>query len=309
MSDTPKITAPGWHDGIASDDYQSADICDGPSISASGLKRIALDCPAIYWAESPMNPKREPKETKALDFGKAAHCLMLGEPTFAAEFIVSPYDDYRGKEARAWRDDQTKTVVSRDDLATIEAMVAEQKATPYVAWAFQHGVPERSYFAKDKETGVWLKARPDWLPSDLRSRMVVEYKTAASVRPDKFGFQAFDLGYDIQAALMLDVIEMVHGYRPLGIAHVVQMKAAPYLCAVQYFTPDQLLRGRRLYRGALRTFAACLAAHKRGEPERVAWPGYQVEPQPIITPFKIAKEIAEQAEESFYEPVASNVAA
>jgi hypothetical protein len=303
-----KISAPGWHDGISSDDYHSGTICDGPSISASGLKKIALDCPAIYWAESALNPKRELKETKALDFGKAAHCLMLGEPTFAAEFIISPYDDFRGKEARAWRDEQTKTIVSATDLDIIKAMAAELKATPYAARAFTNGTPERSYFTKDKETGIWLKARPDWLPSDPSKRFVVEYKTAASVKPDKFGYQAFDLGYDLQAALMLDVIEAVHGYRPLGIAHVVQMKAAPYLCSVQYFTPDQLLRGRRMYRAALRTFADCWAAHTRGDPERLAWPGYQVEPQPIVTPYRIAKEIAEEAERSYNEPSRNHAA-
>lgn len=302
------ITEPGWHDGIPSDAYHSSDICDGPSVSASGLKVLALECPAMFWAQSALNPKREPKETKALDFGKAAHALTLGEPTFAAEFVVSPYDDFRGKEARAWRDNQTKTIVTADDLDVINRMVAELKATPHVRNAFTHGVPERSYFAKDKETGIWLKARPDWLPSDLTRRYIVEYKTAVSVRPDKFGYQAFDFGYDIQAALMLDVIESVHGYRPLGIAHVVQMKTPPYLADLQFFTPDQLLRGRRLYRAALRIFADCWAAHRAGAPERVAWPGYRTEPQPITTPFKIAKEIAEESERTYYEPATRTAA-
>lgn len=296
-----KITTPGWHDGISSDDYHSAGICDGPSISASGLKRIALDCPALYWLDSAHNPKRAPKESKALDFGKAAHALTLGEPNFDAEFVVSPFENFKSGKAQEWRDEQTRTVVTKDALAVIHAMVAELKATPHVARAFAHGTPERSYFTKDKETGVWLKARPDWLPSDPSKRFVVEYKTAVSVKPDKFGYQAFDLGYDIQAALMLDVIEAVHGYRPLGIAHVVQMKTPPYLADLQFFTPDQILRGRRLYRGALRTFADCWARHKAGDPERVAWPGYSTEPQPIFTPFQVAKQIAEDAERSFYE--------
>ena len=296
---TDIITEPCWRDGIASDDYHSGAVCDGPSISASGLKAIALDCPAMFWMQSALNPNREPKETKALDFGKAAHALTLGEPTFDAEFVVSPFDAFTTKEARIWRDEQTRVIVRESDLTTIRAMVAELKATPHVGRAFTNGIPERSFFVKDKATGVWLKARPDWFPSDPTQRFIVEYKTAASVRPDKFGYQAFDLGYHIQAALMLDVVEGVTGAKPLGIAHVVQMKAAPYLADLQFFTADQIEHGRKAYRRALDTFAACWERHTAGKPERVAWPGYRTTPEPILTPYSVAKKIADEAEEDF----------
>lgn len=294
-----KITAPGWHDGISSDDYHSGEICDGPSISASGLKIIALDCPAIFWAQSALNPKREPKETKALDFGKAAHALTLGEPSFDAEFVVSPYANFRKDEAKAWRDEQTRTIVTDEDLRTIRLMVAELKATPHVGRAFTNGTPERSFFWKDKETGVWLKTRPDWFPDKPGERYIVEYKSAASIKPEKFGYQAFDLGYPIQSALMLDVVEAVTGERPLGIAHAIQMKVPPYLADLQFFTADQIQWGRTHYRAALRTFADCWQRHAAGKPERVAWPGYRTQPEPIFTPFRVAKEIAEEAERNF----------
>ena len=232
----------------------------------------------------------------------AAHALTLGEPQFNSEFVVSPYDDFRTKEARAWRDAETRTVITARDLETIQAMVAELRQTPQTKGAFMDGVAERSFFTKDAETGVWLKARPDWFPNDPGARFIQEFKTAVSVRPDKFGYQAFDLGYEIQAALMLDVVAAVLGVKPLGIAHIVQMKTPPYLADFQYFTADHIERGRRKYRAALRTFADCMARHIAGKPERVAWPGYRTAPEPIFTPYTVAKEIAEQAEESFYEP-------
>lgn len=296
------ITLNCWRDDVPSGDYHSGTICDGVSISASGLKRIALDCPAIYWLDSPYNKAREAVETKALDFGRAAHCLMLGEPTFDAEFVVSPYDSFRKDEAKAWREAQTRTVVTAEDMRVIARMVAELKATPHVAHAFREGSPERSFFLKDAETGVWLKTRPDWFPPDPSSRYIIEYKTAVSVKPRKFGYQAFDLGYNIQAALMVDVVGAVLGSKPLGIAHVVQMKAPPYLADLQFFTADQLQHGRSLYRHALRRFATCMEAHAAGRPERVAWPGYATEPGPIWTPPHVAKEIALEAERTFYEP-------
>lgn len=296
------ITAPGWHDGIPSADYHSADICDGPSLSASGLKAIALECPALFWAHSALNPKREELRTKALDFGRAAHALQLGEPQFAAEFVISPYDDFRTKEARGWRDVETRVIVTADQFKQIEAMAAAIRATPMVAGAFKEGVAERSFFHRDPETGIWLKVRPDWTPNTIKTRFLQEYKTAADIRPRKLGFQVFDLGYDIQAALQVDVVAAVLNETPLGIAHVLQEKDAPYLATLHYFSPEQLSFGRTRYRGALRTFAECWERHAAGKPERVAWPGYTVAPTPFETPFHIRKEIAEQAGESYNEP-------
>lgn len=288
-----KVTEPGWHDGISSADYHSAGICDGPSISASGLKKIALDCPAIYWTDSPFNPNREEQRSEALDFGKAAHALMLGEPQFDAEFVVSPYDDFRKKDAQQWREEQTRVVVTADQLETIRRMVRELRASPQTANAFRHGTPERSFFTRDAETGIWLKARPDWFPDKPAQQFIQEYKTAISVRPDRFGMAAFDFGYDIQAALMVDVVSAVLGERVLGIAHIVQMKTPPYLADFQYFSEAHLERGRRLYRAALRIFAECWERHLSGKPERIAWPGYRDAPAPILTPYRVARELEE----------------
>ena len=303
---TPLITAPCWRDDIPNHAYHSGGLCDGVEISSTGLKQIALDCPAIYWAQSSYNPKREVTSSAALDFGSAAHALILGEPTFDAEFVISPYDDFRSKEAREWRNGQERTIVTAADFATIQKMAAEQRSTPHCARAFDAGVPERSFFWREPETGVWLRARPDWFPLDPASRYIVEFKTAQSVRPDKFAQSAFDYGYHIQAALMLDVVAGVLGEKPLGIAHVVQMKTAPYLADLTYFTADQIEHGRRAYKRALRTFAACWERHKSGAPERVAWPGYSAEPTPIETPFRVAKQLEQETEVSLYEPVRSN---
>lgn len=303
-----KVTKPGAYDGIPSADYHRGDICPGPSLSASGLKRLVLDCPAMFWADSALNPKREEKRTKALDFGRAAHALQLGEPEFAAEFVVSPYDDYRTKEAREWRDAQSRVVVSAAQFETIEAMVAALRATPMVAGAFKDGVPERSFFTKDPETGIWLKVRPDWTPNNLAASLIQEFKTAADIRPRKLAAAVFEYGYEIQAALQLDVVEAVTGEKPLGIAHVVQEKDPPYLATLHYFTPDQLSFGRTRYRAALRIFAECWDRHRAGHPERVAWPGYTTEPIPFETPFYIQKEIEAQAKETMYEPGTSRAA-
>lgn len=261
-------------------------LCDGPSISASGLKQIA-ECPAKFWAFSCLNPKRiERKDSKALDLGRAAHALVLGEPEFASHFVISPFDDFRPQKARDWRDEQTLTILKAEDFETVRAMADAQRASPVVMQSFEKGDAEISLIWKDKETGIWLKSRPDWLPHDPTQRFLADYKTAVSIEPRKLSSDAFKFGYPVQAALQMDALTAVLGIKnPCGICHVVQEKEAPYLADVRMFAPEHLDYGRMIYRKALRTFADCLASGK--------WPAYSESPQYFHTPAWVARDMEE----------------
>lgn len=274
-----KISEPGIYD-IPIEEYHG-DPCDGPSISSSGLRALLLECPAKYWATSPLNPNRfEEKRSEALDIGAAAHCLTLGEPEFNKYFIVSPFDNFQTKAAREWRDEQTRTVIRKEDFDRIEIVSAVQKRSAQVMRAFEHGKPEMSLIWKDEETGVWLKARPDWLPNKPKERFIVEYKTAVSINPRKWSSDAFKFGYHMQAAMQIDGIKAVMGVDPIGVAHVVQEKDPPYLAELRLFGPEQIEDGRFMYRRALKIFARC---YETGE-----WPGYTDEPSYVETPLWFA---------------------
>lgn len=278
------ITAPGSYVLSIDAYHHDPKLCDGPSVSASGLKQIA-ECPAKYWAFSPLNPNRiERKESKALDIGRAAHALVLGEPEFAAHFIISPFDDFKPKAAREWRDAQTLTILKEEDLKTVRAMADAQRASPVVMQAFEKGAPEVSLIWKDRETGVWLKSRPDWLPHDPKMSFVVDYKSAITIEPRRLSNDAFKFGYHVQAGLQMDAVQIVLGIKnPCGIAHVCQEKDPPYLVDLRMFQPEALDYGRLIYRKALRTFADCLSSGK--------WPAYTSEPQYFSTPAWIAREM------------------
>ncbi|HEY4355993.1 MAG TPA: PD-(D/E)XK nuclease-like domain-containing protein [Acidobacteriaceae bacterium] len=262
--------------------YHSQKACVGPSVSSSSLRTILHQCPAVFWAHSDLNPHRcEPEDKKSLAFGRAAHTLVLGEPEFDKYFIVSPFDDFRSKEAREWRDAQDRQIVKAEELAIIQDMAAAQKSNAQVMNAFTQGKPEQSLIWKDAETGVWLKARPDWLPNKPAERFITEYKTAESIKPAKLSRAVFDYGYEMQAAIGLDGVETVLGVKPLGMAHVVQEKKPPYLVDCRLFTAEQIAWGRMQYRKALRIFADCLKTSE--------WPGYTTEPTFFDTPFYIQK--------------------
>jgi hypothetical protein len=278
-----KISANGVYD-LTMDEYHS-DICVGPSISSGGLNLINSECPAIYRGRSYLFPDgKSDIDTRALAMGKAAHCLALGEPDFAAHFAILPFDSLRTNEAKAWRDKteaEGKVILRADEFETVQAMAAAIKRSPQCSRAFRDGKPERSLVWKDEETGVWLKSRPDWLPDDPANGWVIDYKTTADLRPRKFSAQAFECGYHLQAALQVDACREVLGVDPLGIGHVVQEKAQPHLAELRLFTPEQIDFGRKEYRRALRTFARCWESKR--------WPGYTTQPAYIETPYYIAK--------------------
>lgn len=293
-----KISQNGIYD-IPMEVYHS-DCCAGPSISGTGLKKLLSVCPAKYWGTSYLNPKRLPeKKTKALELGKAAHALVLGEPEFARFFAILPFDSLRTNEAKAWKaktEEEGKTIISAAEFETIQAMCAAIKKSPQCANAFIAGKPEQSLVYRDEETGVWLKSRPDWLPSNPAERLTPNYKTTINLHPEKFDMQAWSLGYEIGAALEVDAIRNVLGIDPLGVAHIVQEKDPPYLAECRIFPAEAIDHGRREYRKALRIFADCWAKHIAGKPEIVAWPGYTTEATYIGTPYKFALKM----EDPFY---------
>lgn len=257
---------------------------EGVSVSSSGLRTILLDCPAKFWAQSSLNPARAEKRTKALDFGKAAHALILGEPEFNAEFVISPFDAFTTKEARAWRDEQTRIVLKEADIDTIKAMAEALRKGPGCAGVFRKGRPEVSLFWQDDKTGIWLKSRPDWLPDDPQASFLQEYKSARSINPRILSTQVFQLGYDMQAALAIDLLHKITGNKPLGMAHVCQEKDEPYLSGLYLFAAEQIEIGRKRVREALTILAACLERHSAGDPPHIAWPGYIAEPTYFTTP-------------------------
>lgn len=296
-----KIDKAGVYD-LDMETYHS-DCCAGPSVSASGLSTILQQCPAIFWETSALNPGRtvEP-ESRALSVGSAAHALTLGEPEFNAKFVVCPYEKLNANPGKQWHDEwkrrvadgeETRSLIRAAEFEDVKAMAAAIKRSPQVARAFSRGRPEVSLIWQDTETGIWLKSRPDWLPEDPQGAWLIDYKTTHTLDPRKFSQNAFEFGYHIQAAMQLDAVEAVMGRKPLGIAHVAQEKAPPYLAELRLFTPEQIDYGRAEYRRALRIFAGCWAAWKAGKPDRVAWPGYTETPAYIETPYYIAKRMEE----------------
>lgn len=260
------IKEPGVYVGVPIAHYHGSPT-QGHSISSSGLRTIWAQSPAHYWAHSPYNPDREPDEpNEAFDLGKAAHHFLLGEADFAKHFVISPYDDFRTKEAREWRDgerDSGRTVITAKQMSQVLGMRSGLMRNPLVREAgILDGEIERSLFWKDAETGIWLRSRPDVIPND--SGVYADLKTTTSVRRDDIAKSIGAYNYPMQASLLR------MGCRALGLpfdafSFVFVEKSAPYCARVVVLKDHELDRGERCVRAALTMFARGIY---RGE-----WPG------------------------------------
>ena len=259
------ITEPGIFADIAMSDYHEQ-LTIGPSISSSGLRTIESQSAAHYFAGSYLNPDAEKVDTTPFRIGKASHSLLLGDEVFEEHFAISPYDEFRTNEAKAWRDAANEAglvVLKKAEYARILQMRDVLMREPLIRDGLLDGEAERSIVWRDEETGVWLKARPDVLP---KAGWVVDYKTCVSAHPRAVERSIWDYGYHMQLALVAEGMAALGLEVPHAYALVFQEKTAPYAVTIQEIPVEAIWAGAKQNRTAIRRFAQCLSEG--------VWPAY-----------------------------------
>lgn len=268
-----KITEPGTWAGVPIETYhRDTNLFDGFSISSSGLRTL-LDRPSAYWWTSPYNPSPAEQESKSsLEFGKAAHMLLLGEQGFAERYVLRPQEiDDKPWQAnrtvcRQWMTDQAKAgrlVITDTDLDHIKNIAAALSSKEAIRLGILNGRIERSLFWRDGD--IWLKARPDVIPAG--SGDFVDLKTAASVDNESLERAVYNQGYFIQAGMMRWIVREVLGADAFtSFTFVFVEKAPPYDVRVLQLKDTDIERGEALARKGVARLRECI---KRGE-----WPGY-----------------------------------
>ena len=277
--DGAQIAKAGLYGAIDLDAYHAAKICDGHSISSSGLRAIFDEFPADFYCEWRGNPNRvEVKESRHFIVGRAVHHLMLGEPFFAKLFAIQPedYEDEKTGEVKKWsnnavackrwhaeRKREGRTVLTMAEVESIKGMARSLGNHPIIRHGALNGMIERSIFWKDKKTGIWLKSRPDSIPND--SGDFVDLKTTTSVQWTDLVRSISDFGYNQQGALVRQAAREVLGIDKPTFTLVFIQKTPPYSPRVVTFKDSDLDRGDKQNRAALDLFAQCLKADH--------WPG------------------------------------
>lgn len=258
------VTMPGVYD-MPAEQYHR-DPVPGGSLSSSGARKLLPpSCPALYryWAD------REQASKAAFDFGHAAHLAVLGA---GPEVEVIHADDWRTKAAREARDaayTAGKVPVLAAEYQHVQAMAAALYQHPIASVLFDpdYGQPEQSLFWIDGPSGIWRRARLDWLPEHHGGRLIIaDYKTTRCAAPTHLGRAVYDHGYHQQAAWYLDGIPVLGLAAEAAFLFVAQEKTPPYLVTVIELDALALRIGRDLNRQAIDVYAECAATG--------VWPGY-----------------------------------
>ncbi|PHS61047.1 MAG: hypothetical protein COB09_19050 [Thalassobium sp.] len=217
----------------------------------------------------------EHKETDALRLGSAFHTLVLEPEDFAEHCAIHPEGKKRptkpqlnAKEKtdstalliKFWEkfDDENdgKTIIKQDEVDKLTAMAKSLRSEPAAQKILgQKGLIEPSIFWTDKETGIDMKCKLDFVP--LNYSILVDLKTTASVDRNKFEKSIADFGYDLQAFIATEAIFQLTGTRPEMFVFAAVEKEPPY--DTGFFMADSIVlkRGELLYRHLLNKLAGC----------------------------------------------------
>jgi len=272
------ISKPGWFSGIPLERYHGANICNGPAVSSTDLRTAWMKSPAhmhMQWAE---NPKRAARNvTRAMVLGAAAHHLLLGEDNFKLRFVPQPatYRDrisaiekpwHNGARfCKTWAEKQTragKTVVTVSELETIRQMHRSLALLPLVNDGLLFGHVELSGFWRDHETGLWVKVRPDVIPT--ASGDYCDLKTAADVTTPAVQSAIRSQAYHQQAALVWEATQIFEMPWQMFVLLFVET-SAPFCARAVPLTEADISRGVQQNRLMRRKIASCIVEDH--------WPG------------------------------------
>lgn len=255
-----KIAKRGVYTGVPMEVYHG-DLCIGPSVSSSGLRKLFIESPAHYFKDSYLNPTREPeKASEALALGRAAHHLLLGEEAFSTEFVVRPdkFDSWRTKESQVWKAAQEaegRTVLLPNQIEVIRGMAHALAEHPLIEAGILNGEIEQSMVWQDRETGIWLKGHPDAIPTD--SGDFADLKTTVNFGWD-LDRDISKYRYDMQGALVGMGYRELFGREMTSFNFVFVEKEAPYSIEVLSLTTEDLQAAEQDIRTALATMKWCL---------------------------------------------------
>ena len=221
-----------------------------------------------------------PRESKPhFDLGTVLHASALpGED--ADEIAVRKPEgmDMRTKEGKAFlAEHKGKIIVSPSDACVLDQMMLSLREHPFTAGLVNgelKGKAEQSFFCTDPETGLELKARPDFLMDDLS--LIIDLKSTVDASPKGFQRSVVNYRYYCQASHYLDVVEGATGTRPQAFLFVAVEKVRPFSTAVYMADQAMIEIGKQHAREDLNNIAQWIADDK--------FPGYSERVEEISVP-------------------------
>jgi len=276
------------HKSMPMDEYQGA----RDYLSKTMLGKFA-DCPARfkhYYIDG-----GEQESTPSLRLGCAVHTMALEPDKWRTDYHVLPqtYKNEKG-EVKKWIHNESwkhvqeeilragnKTVLKQDEIAQIEGMANALVRNPLAMSLLKApGYVESSIFWENSQ-GQKLKCRPDLMRND---GLIVDLKTAKSVKPDVFFSDAYKFNYHLSAALTWEGYEALHGKEADNYIFLCIEPEPPYLISCfESVKPMSDLSGVSYLDYGRRELTRLLAEIKDCR-EKNVWPSYTDKIIPMRVP-------------------------
>ena len=248
------------------------------ALSSTGLKLLARS-PWHYRNRVETDP------TPAMLRGSLAHCAVLEPDALASRYVVVPEGAPTRPSRRQWEakdpspasraamqwwtqfqaDSQGRDIVSAADYALCQMQLQAVAQDSFLSAVLKEGCGEASVFWIDEATGLYCKARPDWMAPDAGRFTVLDLKTCADESPSGFGRAAARLRYDLQAAHYVAGIQAVTNTSVDFFFGAVTSK--PPVLAVPYALTDEIRdQGKEERRELMERLAWCQRENE--------WPAY-----------------------------------
>ena len=269
--------------GMPNADYHGAD-----GYSASGLKLIERS-PAHYAHAGDRQPSR------AMQIGSAIHCALLEPERFEADYVCSGTADRRASEykqaVKARGTDEF--VLTQPEWDKVIGMQAAAYANPDAREVLEcPGHEELSVFAKDPETGLTTKCRPDKLAHYYSGHVIADVKKCQDARPEEFAKSVSRYGYDLAAGHYIDTYEAATGLKVYNYLLIAVEEEPPHGVKVYQLPEEWIDYGRQRRDSALKQAEQC---------DRIdSWPAYPEGVDVLMPPGWIAHQIEESVTEEIY---------
>lgn len=282
----------GVHYGMPFEDYLAVD-----AFRASAMRLMA---------RSPWHLKNriDVQQTRPMLCGSLVHCAQLEPDALAQRYAIVPEDAPRRPTAAQWaakkpgpdsvaamdwwRDYEQrvsgKTIIPAGDFSITQQQLAAILAEPYLADVLSRGNAEVSVFWIDKATGVYCKARPDYVQPVPGGVRMVELKNTADESPDGFSRALTNLGYHRGRAHYIDGWQQATGQIVLEYVFAVVSSAPPVLAVPYWLDEEDAQQGEDECTELRERFAWCTKNNQ--------WPAYGNGPQ-LVSLKKWAKRTSE----------------
>ena len=256
-------------------DLSNADYHDHPALSKSDFDAARKS--GRHFFDKRNGPPRD--STAAFNFGSVVHATALpGECVDSIAVRMPEGMKKTTKEGKAFvAEHQDKIILSPSDAYAVDQMMLSLREHPFSAGLVNgelKGKAEQSFFCTDTETGLELKARPDFILDDLS--LIIDLKTTIDASPKGFQRSVANYRYYVQASHYLDVVEMETGTRPQAFLFIAVEKQRPFSTAVYMADQAMIDLGKQHAREDLNRIAQWIAIDK--------FPGYSERVEEISLP-------------------------